>query len=345
MTEKIEKIITIDNITHYGYLAEETDEKTVLEFHDKKEELDKKQIVSHDSIIICLNCKNNVSDSDNFCSNCGKQIKEKIELIKGFNFIDNNHIEIKSDNYLNNLSQYEEYFYIPEIFLSKILNDDNPVNKPQKTKGTVLFVDISGFTKLSEKLIEVGKEGTELLTKTLNQYFTTMLKIIDGYGGEVIKFSGDAITTFFDSDDSVLLSIVCAIDMQEAMREFSDIKFSFGSFGLRMKIGIEFNDVNLIITGNDKRSDFLLYGVAIEKAIFAENLSNPGEIIIGKNANEIAHEYISVYDEREEYFVVSSFDRTKYKTKKIEKNKDYIKELIDRLNKNIFEDSINFINC
>lgn len=28
-----------------------------------------------------------------------------------------------------------------------------------------------------------------------------------------------------------------------------------------------------------------------------------------------------------------------------EKNKDYIKELIDRLNKNIFEDSINFINC
>ena len=42
-------------------------------------------------------------------------------------------------------------------------------------EGTLLMADISGFTKMSERLAEIGKEGAEWLTSTINLYFQSML--------------------------------------------------------------------------------------------------------------------------------------------------------------------------
>jgi hypothetical protein len=53
--------------------------------------------------------------------------------------------------------------------------------------GALLFVDISGFTVLSQKL------KVDDLKNQINAYFQKIVDIINKYGGEIIKFAGDAL--------------------------------------------------------------------------------------------------------------------------------------------------------
>ncbi len=57
----------------------------------------------------------------------------------------------------------------------------------QRFHGALLFVDISGFTALSQKM------NVEELKNHINEYFSKMLAIVDKHGGDVIKFAGDAL--------------------------------------------------------------------------------------------------------------------------------------------------------
>ena len=63
--------------------------------------------------------------------------------------------------------------------------------------GCLLFVDISGFTALSERLSQQGARGLELLTEHLNHYFTLIIDTIHQHGGDVVKFAGDALLCLF----------------------------------------------------------------------------------------------------------------------------------------------------
>jgi hypothetical protein len=57
----------------------------------------------------------------------------------------------------------------------------------ERFHGALLFIDISGFTALSQRL------NVDDLRSHINAYFKKMLDIIDKYDGEVIKFAGDAM--------------------------------------------------------------------------------------------------------------------------------------------------------
>ncbi len=67
---------------------------------------------------------------------------------------------------------------------------------PDRVHGAVLFADISGFTPLTEALSEgLGEQrGAEELTATLDAIVGPLLTELDRFGGDVIYFSGDAIT-------------------------------------------------------------------------------------------------------------------------------------------------------
>ena len=66
--------------------------------------------------------------------------------------------------------------------------------------GTVVFADISGFTRLSEQLAELGRAGAEELTRILNATFDALLAVARSEGGDLVKFGGDALFLFFDGD-------------------------------------------------------------------------------------------------------------------------------------------------
>src|SRR6188508_620449 len=86
---------------------------------------------------------------------------------------------------------------------------------PDRVRGAALFGDISGFTPLTEALAnELGPQrGAEELTANLNRIFHAIIAELDRYGGDVIYFSGDAITCWLDGDDG-LHALTAAFAMQ-----------------------------------------------------------------------------------------------------------------------------------
>src|SRR5271168_2464970 len=58
--------------------------------------------------------------------------------------------------------------------------------------SSLLFIDVSGFTSLTESFAQSGSSGLEQLTSHLNAYFTTILDRIHSHKGDLLKVAGDA---------------------------------------------------------------------------------------------------------------------------------------------------------
>ncbi|UCD62839.1 MAG: tetratricopeptide repeat protein [Candidatus Zixiibacteriota bacterium] len=63
-------------------------------------------------------------------------------------------------------------------------------------EGIIVCIDASGFTVLTRRLSSRGKEGPEILTGVLNRFFEAISGVIFRYGGDVLKFAGDALWAF-----------------------------------------------------------------------------------------------------------------------------------------------------
>ena len=87
--------------------------------------------------------------------------------------------------------------YSPRMLIERFVDDHEPPTAASERAfhGAVVFVDVSGFTALSEALsLEHGPiEGAELLNLYINAYMRKLIEYIDGAGGDIIKFAGDAM--------------------------------------------------------------------------------------------------------------------------------------------------------
>ncbi|MDD5529371.1 MAG: tetratricopeptide repeat protein [bacterium] len=149
-----------------------------------------------------------------------------------------------------------------------------------KVSGGLLLSDISGFTSMSESLAKEGKKGTEELTHILNDYFGMMLKIIQKYNGDVIKFGGDALLVGFYDNPKEKDVRACASEMMAGMERFKGIKTCAGTFDISMKIVGKSGEWNEFILGNDRRRGHFLCGDTIRETMLLEEHANKGDIII-----------------------------------------------------------------
>ena len=66
----------------------------------------------------------------------------------------------------------------------------------------VLFIDVSGFTSLTESFVAGGASGLEQLAGHLSAYFTGLLQLVTRHGGDLLKIAGDAlIVAFYHEED------------------------------------------------------------------------------------------------------------------------------------------------
>ncbi|MCX7829624.1 MAG: hypothetical protein N2445_00985 [Acidobacteria bacterium] len=146
--------------------------------------------------------------------------------------------------------------------------------------GTILFCDVAGFTPLTENLSKIGKEGSERLTLLLNRYFTQMIEIVEKYGGDVLRFGGDAMTLFF-KEGNEQKSLCCAKEMMKKMEDFFNLSVGEEKFSLSMKIGISKGEALFGLLGKDKGGyDYFVAGTPLDESAEAEHNAEKGEIII-----------------------------------------------------------------
>ncbi|MCK5760025.1 MAG: AAA family ATPase [Candidatus Delongbacteria bacterium] len=169
--------------------------------------------------------------------------------------------------------------YLPAHF-TEIYSEIKKKNFVRKD-GSVMFADISGFTVMSEKLTAKGKEGSEEISRIINDVFEILISLVSSSGGSVYKFGGDAITVFFPDTISKKIVLNTAIEMQKAISEFTKIKTIAGTFSLKMKIGLAFGSSLIGQLGKESKGYFIA-GDTLDTACDCEHSANQGDIIVTK---------------------------------------------------------------
>ena len=160
---------------------------------------------------------------------------------------------------------------------------------PSRVSGSALFADISGFTPLTEALAdELGSErASEVLTGHLNRVFHAVIAELDRFGGEVIYFSGDAITCWLDGDDGSRAA-ACGLAMQEAMAEVAHISTPGGKeLELALKIAVVAGRASRFVVGDPEIQLIdVLAGTIVDELAAAEHLARSGEVVVERSLLE-----------------------------------------------------------
>src|SRR5215468_1415682 len=88
--------------------------------------------------------------------------------------------------------------YVPRLQIEWLR--DTPQTSHRAVDGSLAFVDISGFTALTESLNRRGKIGAELLRDTLDPIFGALLDEAYRWGAGLLKWGGDAMLLLFEDD-------------------------------------------------------------------------------------------------------------------------------------------------
>jgi class 3 adenylate cyclase/tetratricopeptide (TPR) repeat protein len=160
---------------------------------------------------------------------------------------------------------------------------------PDRVAGAALFADISGFTPLTEALArDFGPQrGAEELTANLNRVFHAIIEQLDRYGGDVIYFSGDAITCWLDGDNGARAT-ACGLAMQEAMTRVGEVVSLKGStVRLAMKVAIAVGEARRFLVGEPSIQLIdVLAGGLIDELAAAEQRAERGDVVLEQSALE-----------------------------------------------------------
>ncbi len=149
----------------------------------------------------------------------------------------------------------------------------------ETVEGTVVFMDICGFTSLSEKA------SPDVVVSLLNKYFDVMVKEIISQNGYVDKFMGDAIMAVFRGqyhlDRAIEASLGVKAQIEKLPNESGDLFFS-----PNVAIGINTGEMisGNIGSANLRRLDYTVIGDVVNTAQRLQSAASPGQIIISEAA-------------------------------------------------------------
>jgi adenylate cyclase len=173
---------------------------------------------------------------------------------------------------------------------------------PTTTTGSALYADIAGFTALTETLVrELGpRQGVEILTVHVNRVYNALITQVEQYGGVVVTFSGDAITCWFDGDQSAQLATAAAFALVSAMHDVDSITFANERATLGIKVAIASGVTKRYAVGHQaiQRLDTLA-GATVFRMAAAEKVAMQGEVIADRRTVDLLGSAIGVREWRE----------------------------------------------
>ena len=166
---------------------------------------------------------------------------------------------------------------LAEMVVSGSLN----VEKGGKTRiATVMFVDIRGFTAMSEKM-SAGK-----ILQILNEYYELIVDIVFYHEGTVDKFIGDAMMVIWGAPvehaDDPKRAVRAALDIQRELVKFNGILARKGLKEFRVGIGISTGSLVAGYIGSTQTMSYSVIGDTVNTASRICSAAKPNQIIISK---------------------------------------------------------------
>jgi len=163
--------------------------------------------------------------------------------------------------------------------------DGHLADAGERKHVTVMFADVSGFTKLSEA------EDPEEIRNLLNACFARMADVVARYGGYIDKFIGDELMVLFGAprsiEDHASRALHAALAMREALAAFAQQHSQLLARDLDMHFGINSGVVIAGAMGVDARREYTVMGDAVNVAARLAAHAEAGEILVGADTRRL----------------------------------------------------------
>src|SRR3954449_4277814 len=174
--------------------------------------------------------------------------------------------------------------YVPRLAAEWDLT--TPGERARVIDGSLLGLDISGFTALSERLQEKGKLGAEELIMLIGGCYSGLIDIAARYGGDVLKFRGDALLMVFEGSGHEAGAAAAALAMQRFIAEGGAAgESSVGPVQLSMCAGLVSGDCHFFLVGRHHR-ELLVCGPSASLALELEDAAEMGEVLVSARTAE-----------------------------------------------------------
>ncbi len=186
--------------------------------------------------------------------------------------------------------------YLPYVSRVPLAWPDSDGAATHWLDGTLLFVDVAGFTALSERLAKQGRAGAEELTDLLDGAFARLLSAAYEDGGSLLSFGGDALLLFFQGPDHSRRAAHAAGVIKRKPAELGTIPTSAGPVRLKLSMGAHSGRFLFLVAGADSRV-VLLLGPDVTATVRLEQRATAGQVYLGPSLAAAVPEAVGPVDE------------------------------------------------
>lgn len=199
-----------------------------------------------------------------------QQLQQTIQAIK-----ENNILKMYVDENVLNFMAHKEF--------------ETSLLKNEVLDATVIFLDICGFTSITEKI------PANTVVTLLNSLFDTIVAEIIVQNGHVDKFMGDAVMAVFRGDFHLDRAIDAALAIRDKLSNTEELVFEEVTFKPQISIGINSGEMVSGNIGSEslKRLDYTVIGDTVNLAQRLQSVAKAGQILISEDTYHKAKEAFS----------------------------------------------------
>jgi adenylate cyclase len=159
-------------------------------------------------------------------------------------------------------------------------------------RATVIFIDIRGFTSLSEQM------EPALVVSLLNRYFAAVSPPIREHGGFINKFGGDSLLAVFGApvptEDHEVRAVRAAMGVRAALGAFNAREAAAGRMMLRVGIGIHAGEMIAGSVGSPDRMEYTVIGDVVNVAARLQALTKDlgVDVLLSRAVFEKVEEFV-----------------------------------------------------
>ncbi len=185
--------------------------------------------------------------------------------------------------------------YIPPAVAKRIIaGHEAEIDTPQRRRLTVFFSDIVGFTDIADRV------EPEVITQVLNEYLSSMSKIVDDSGGTLNEFSGDGIMALFGAPEAmepkeqVRRAVDMALAMQHDMARLNENWRELGlGENLQVRMGINTGMLSVGSFGSQGRMTYTAIGLQTNVTNRIQARCQPGGVLLSDASWQLVRDEVA----------------------------------------------------
>ena len=212
--------------------------------------------------MICASCGTTNTDDASFCNNCGQSLASGCPQCGTEN--------PPQANFCNNCGSS----------LREVGAPDAHTDPSERRLVSALFADLVGFTPLSES------RDAEEVRSMLLRYFEDAQRVVERFGGQIDKYTGDAVTAFWGArqtrEDDAERAVRAALELVESVAGLGE---ELDIPDLRLRAGVLSGEASVGAGGNETG---LVVGDIVNTAARLQAAAEPGTVLVGDKTRLLA---------------------------------------------------------